>query len=210
MPWSCEPYLDRNTCSNTQKSSKLPLLNKCIWAVLTTKLFFPTEQVSSALKANTHVHPYLPWKPQHENKQWGSPLWEQFTSRIQADKGCPQVATHFLSLKINKNHYHYLFRFVKKCFFNFVHTGVGFDSQEIIVVHSFSAVRRQMTHNHTCAQTCSKQSVSPPSLRCSQELWFKSTHTPECRALRNQTQSTLAVPQTALTEPQLSLQLHDG
>lgn len=64
----------------------------------------------------------------------------------------------------------YLFRFVKKCILYFIQAGIRFDSQEFVVVHSFSVERRQRTHNQTCIQSTQTQ-----SLKC---FWsLTSTHT---------------------------------
>lgn len=46
----------------------------------------------------------------------------------------------------------YLFRFVKKCIFYFVHRGIRFDSQEVVVVHSFPVVTKKQNENKAATE----------------------------------------------------------
>lgn len=88
--------------------------------------------------------------------------------------------------------------------FYFFQAGIRFDSQEFIVVHSFSTGTKAKNSkpNTEYTRTMAKMySVTNTHTH---------THPPVCEALGEQTQPTLTAPKTTLTETQLSLQLHDG
>lgn len=92
----------------------------------------------------------------------------------------------------------HLLGFVKKRIFDFIHAGIRLDSQEVVVVHSFSVARKagvKPKHTHRWM--------------CSQSLCFHTDISlPVCVALGEQAQPALIAPDAGLTQTQLSLQLH--